>query len=81
MKSTIIKIGNSKGIRIPKDALTLSGIVKDVEIRVKRGEIRIVPAAPSLTDNDMAAASNSAFAKDWLRPEEEAAWASYQSAK
>ncbi len=38
MKSTIIKIGNSRGVRLPKDVLTLSGIERDIEIRVRRGE-------------------------------------------
>jgi len=81
MKSTIIKIGNSKGIRIPKDILTLSGINKDIEISVKKGEIKIVPIKSDVKTNDIAAASEASFAKDWLRPEEEEAWMIYQSDK
>jgi len=81
MRSSIIKIGNSKGIRIPKDVLILSGIDKDIEIRVKRGEIKIVPIKPAPSSYDFALASEASLAKDWLRPEEEEAWKIYQSAK
>jgi antitoxin MazE len=44
MKTTIIAIGNSRGVRIPKPLLEESGLVKDVEIYAKNGEIRIVSA-------------------------------------
>jgi antitoxin component of MazEF toxin-antitoxin module len=78
MKSTIIQIGNSKGVRLPKDVLTISGIRKDIEIKVKRGEIKIVPVKETKNINDFASASEESFAKDWLRPEEEEAWKVYQ---
>ena len=78
MKSTIIQIGNSKGLRLPKDVLVLSGIKKDVEIKVKKGEIKITPAKNTKPTNEFATASEASFAKDWLRPEEEEAWKSYQ---
>lgn len=75
---SIIQIGNSKGVRLSKEVLIKSGILKDVDILVKKGEIKIVPAKASKPVNDMAVASEASFAKDWLRPEEEAAWKSYQ---
>jgi antitoxin component of MazEF toxin-antitoxin module len=78
MQSKIIQIGNSKGVRLPKDVLTLSGIKKDIEIKVKRGEIKIVPTKKSKNADDFAVVSEEAFAKDWLRPEEEEAWKIYQ---
>jgi antitoxin component of MazEF toxin-antitoxin module len=78
MKSTIIQIGNSKGVRLPKDALVLSGIKKDIEIKVKRGEIKILPIKEAKQPDDFAVVSEEAFAKDWLRPEEEEAWKVYQ---
>jgi antitoxin component of MazEF toxin-antitoxin module len=78
MKSTIIQIGNSKGIRIPKDALILSGINKDIEIKVKKGEIKIVPLKVSKDINGFSSASKESFTKDWMRPEEENAWKIYQ---
>jgi hypothetical protein len=78
MQSTIIQIGNSKGIRLTKDVLTLSGIKKDVEIKVRRGEIKIVPIKENKKIDDFAGASEESFSKDWLRPEEEKAWKIYQ---
>ncbi len=81
MQSSIIQIGNSKGIRLPKEVLIRSGLNKDVEIKVKKGEIKIIPSKKSSAKNDFAAASEASFAKDWLRPEEEEAWKSYQSDK
>jgi antitoxin component of MazEF toxin-antitoxin module len=81
MKSTIIRIGNSKGVRLPKEVLILSGIEKDIEIKVKRGEIKIVPNKNTETVNAFATTSEASFAKDWLRPEEEDAWKNYQSGK
>jgi antitoxin component of MazEF toxin-antitoxin module len=81
MRSTIIQIGNSKGIRLPKNVLILSGLDKDVEISVKKGEVKIVPAKSAKVTNEFASASEKSFAKDWLRPEEEEAWKIYQSDK
>ncbi len=81
MQSTIIQIGNSKGVRLPKEVLILSGITKDIEIKVKRGEIKILPKKNVKNINEFAIASEASFAKDWLRPEEEEAWKIYQSDK
>lgn len=81
MKATIITIGNSKGIRIPKPILQESGIDVDVDITVKKGEIRIVPIRKTPDVDEFTKAAEATFAKDWLRPEEDAAWAVYQSDK
>jgi len=78
MQSTIIQIGNSKGVRLPKEVLILSGIRKDIEIKVKTGEIKIVPRKSTKDVDEFAMASEASFAKDWLRPEEEEAWKIYQ---
>ena len=43
MITTIISIGNSRGVRIPKVLLNESGLDSEVELKVKKGEIRIVP--------------------------------------
>lgn len=80
MKTSIITIGNSKGVRLPKSVLALSGLHSRVELQVKRGEIKIVAAKDDATDA-FASASETAFSKDWNRPEEDEAWAKYQSAK
>ena len=81
MHSSIIQIGNSKGVRLPKEVLIRSGIEKDITIQVKKGEIKITPAKKNQKVNEFASASEMSFAKDWLRPEEEEAWKSYQSDK
>ena len=81
MWSIIIQIGNSKGVRFPKEVLTLSGIDKDIEVKVKKGEIKIIPRKNTKKVNDYAVASEASFAKDWLRPEEEEAWEIYQLGK
>lgn len=79
MITSIISIGNSKGIRIPKILLEESGIGQDVELHVKRGEVRITPAKKKRGGVDpLSLASEAALARDWLRPEEEEAWAVYQ---
>ena len=78
MNTSIIPIGNSKGIRIPKVLLDESGLGKDVEITAKSGEIRIIKAAPKKKPNEAMLLSEKALAEDWLRPEEEEAWADYQ---
>lgn len=79
MITTIIEIGNSRGIRIPKPILNESGLREQVELQVKKGEIKIVPAP---VKNTSAATtlllSEKSLAADWDRPEEDKAWASLQ---
>lgn len=79
MITSIISIGNSRGIRIPKLALIESGLGQNVELKVKTNEIRIVPAPKKQTNiNSLSLASEKTFAKDWLRKEEDEAWKVYQ---
>ncbi|MDO8650197.1 MAG: hypothetical protein Q7K33_02695 [Candidatus Berkelbacteria bacterium] len=81
MKTTIIKIGNSKGIRIPKPLLLESGLGDSVEIKAKRGEIKIVPVLPRkkrIRLNPEYLASIPVLRRDWDQPEEDRAWASLQ---
>lgn len=79
MITTLVSIGNSRGVRIPKPLLTESGLGDQVELQVKKGEIRIIPA----TSNTRSVASTlllseKALASDWNKPEEDKAWASLQ---
>ncbi len=79
MITTIIEIGNSRGIRIPKPALEESGLGEQVELQVKKGEIRIVPApVKSTSATTTLSLSEKTLAVDWDRPEEDTAWASLQ---
>jgi len=41
MKTQVIKIGNSHGIRIPKSLLEQSGLGKEVDIEVREDELII----------------------------------------
>jgi antitoxin MazE len=78
MRTTIVRIGNSKGIRIPKPLLKESGITGDVDISAKVGEIRIKAISPNRLPSETALLSEKSFARDWLRPEEEEAWKDLQ---
>ncbi|MDP3992926.1 MAG: hypothetical protein Q8Q05_01810 [bacterium] len=76
MKTTIIKIGNSRGIRIPKLILEESGLGDNIELLAKRGEIRIIPdKLKTKSIPDTALASEKSLGRDWNRPEEDKAWA------
>jgi len=77
MKASLVPIGNSKGIRIPKVLLEESGIIKDVEIRASKGMIKIVPVRPIVKKraSETALLSESTLRRDWDRPEEDKAWA------
>lgn len=47
MKATIIQIGNSQGIRIPKPVLQQCGLGKEVELEVRNKTIIIKPSEHS----------------------------------
>lgn len=44
MKTKIIKIGNSRGIRIPKPLIIQAGIQDEVEISLEENRLVIIPA-------------------------------------
>lgn len=78
MTTTIISIGNSKGVRIPKVMLDESGLGNDVELVVKKGEIRILAA--TIKDKkalkETLLLSEKTLGADWSKPEEDEAWKS-----
>ena len=79
MITTIISIGNSRGIRIPKILLDESGLDNEVELEVKKGEIRIIPAKlKESIVNDTLLLSEKSLGTDWDRPEEDEAWKTLQ---
>ena len=43
MKTKVVKIGNSRGIRIPKSLIHESGLKNEVELEVSDGQIIIKP--------------------------------------
>ena len=79
MITTIISIGNSRGIRIPKLLLEESGLDNEVELEVKKGEIKIVSAKIKKTIvNDTLLLSEKSLGTDWNKPEEDEAWKNLQ---
>lgn len=50
VKSRIVKIGNSQGIRIPKILLDQSKLGEDVELEVEQGRIVIRSSHPPVRD-------------------------------
>ncbi len=43
MKARLIRIGNSRGIRLPKPLIAEAGLGEEVDVRVRGGEIVIAP--------------------------------------
>jgi len=50
MKARIVKIGNSRGIRIPKPLIEETGLGEEVEIQVEGNRLIITPAARARAD-------------------------------
>jgi antitoxin MazE len=66
MKSRIVKIGNSQGIRIPKPLIEQTGINDEVEIEVSGNALVIRPARPPRTGWEEAFHAMSAAGDDKL---------------
>jgi antitoxin MazE len=45
MKTRLVRIGNSRGIRLPKPVIQEAGLTEEVELRVRPGAVVIQPAA------------------------------------
>lgn len=54
MKTKIVKIGNSRGVRIPKSFIDESGLKSEVELEVTDGKIIIKPIYKSRESWDSA---------------------------
>jgi antitoxin MazE len=70
MKTKVIKIGNSKGIRIPRHMLEQSGLKSEVEIEVKDKTIVLKPTTKIREDWDNAFQKMSENKDDILLDEE-----------
>lgn len=58
MKTRIVRIGNSQGVRIPKPLLEQAGLPEEVDVAAESGRIIITPAArPRATWAEAAAAA------------------------
>ena len=60
MRSMIVRIGNSQGVRLPKMMIEEAGLSEDVELRVEGGQIVI--AAPRIARSGWAEAAQRAHA-------------------
>lgn len=49
MKTSVVRIGNSRGIRLPKPVLEQCGIDDEVEMEIEDDRIIIRPARPART--------------------------------
>ena len=72
MEANIVKIGNSKGIRIPKTLLTQTKLSGKVKMEIKDGGIFI--SASSTDGLDDALLSEDSLGKLWNDPREDEAW-------
>ena len=54
MKTKVVKIGNSRGIRIPKSLIHQSGLKEDVELELGDGQIIIKPVSVNRENWDSA---------------------------
>jgi antitoxin MazE len=68
LRSKIVRIGNSQGVRLPKLMIEQAGLSEDVELRVEAGQIVI--AAPRIARAGWADAAQRARAAghDTLEP-------------
>lgn len=45
MKTRLVRIGNSRGVRLPKPLILQAGLTEDVELQVREGAIVIASAS------------------------------------
>ena len=66
MKTHLVRIGNSRGVRLPKPLIEQAGLTDDVELDVRQGAIVIRPADGPRTGWADAAAARAATGADLL---------------
>jgi antitoxin MazE len=49
MKARLVRIGNSRGVRLPKAVIEQVGLGNDIELRVEDNRVVITAAAPPRT--------------------------------
>jgi antitoxin MazE len=64
MKTRLVRIGNSRGIRLPKPLIEQAGLTDEVELRVREGAIVIAPSAGARAGWDEAAARLASLGED-----------------
>jgi len=66
MKARLVRIGNSRGVRLPKPLIEQAGLTEDVELVVREGEIAIIRLASRREDWATAAQDLAARGEDQL---------------
>jgi len=66
MKTRLIRIGNSKGVRLPKPLILQAGLTDEVELTVQEGAIIISRAVPLRSEWSAAAQELAARQEDTL---------------
>ena len=66
MKSRIVRIGNSQGVRIPKPLIAAAGLEEDVEFRIVESGLLIANAGSARVGWEEAAASMRVAGSDRL---------------
>ena len=74
MKASIIRIGNSRGLRLPKPIIEQCGFDKEVEIEVRNNEIIIRPAKRPRHNWEQAFKSMAERGDDMLIESPDTAW-------
>lgn len=72
MKANIVRIGNSRGIRLPKAVIEQCGFGRSVEIEVRDGRLSIMPVRGAREGWDAAFAEMRARGDDGLIDGEQA---------
>jgi antitoxin MazE len=69
MRASLVRIGNSKGLRIPKPVLEQCGFGSEVELRVEPGRLIVLPATASRTGWEEAFAGAAGGEEELLVPD------------
>ena len=76
MKTSLIKVGNSRGVRLPKSLIEQANLGENLELTVKNNSIIISPGKNNSV-HETTLLSEAAL-NDWNSPEEDKAWAHLQ---
>ena len=71
MKTSLIKIGNSRGVRLPKSFIEEADLGTDIDILVDRNKI-VISRIKSVVNDDTLLSEKAL--SDWLNKDEEEAW-------
>jgi len=77
METSIVKIGNSQGVRIPKTLLNQINLKGRVKLEIKKNTLVISPSHEA-SSAELAIMSEATLAKTWNDPREDKAWAYLQ---